>query len=84
MLWNHSRPLDLPTHAELARRAHSEWLTWALQADAEFPRIPTQAVLEGGYDELVKTTHGRRVCMRWWRRALSAIERLTPASLRDG
>ena len=83
MLWNTGRPFDLPSHAERARQAHSMWLTWALEADVEFPRIPTQAVRDGGYEELVTTTRGRRICIRWWRRALSAIERLTPPALKD-
>jgi hypothetical protein len=81
MLWNRS-PIDLPTRAEIARRMHSEWLTWALSADRPFPRIPSQAVRDGGYEALLARPRGRRICDRWWRRALAAVERLTPERLR--
>lgn len=81
MLWN-QRPFDMPTRAEIARRTHSEWLTWAMRSERPFPRIPTQAVRDGGYEALVTTTRGRRICVRWWRRALAAVERLTPEGLR--
>lgn len=82
MLWNDRDPFDLPTRGELARRAHSQWLTWALAAEDRFPRIPRQAVRDGGYEALLATPRGRRICDRWWRRALAAVERLTPPSLR--
>jgi len=82
MRWNDSDPFDLPSRAEIARRIHSEWLTWALSADLRFPRIPRQSVRDGGYDALLASPKGRRICDRWWRRALAALERLTPPSLR--
>lgn len=72
------------TRGEMARRAHSEWLTWALSSGVELPRIPRQAVRDGGYEALLRTPRGRRVCVRWWRRALAAIERLTPTGLGEG
>jgi hypothetical protein len=81
MLWKRD-PFDMPSRAEVARRAHSAWLTWALGADAPFPRIPRQAVRDGGYEALLATPRGRRVCDRWWRRALAALERITPPGLR--
>jgi hypothetical protein len=83
MLWNNNTRLDLPTRAEVARRAHSQWLTWALASDTRFPRIPRHAVRDGGYQAMLATPRGRAVCHRWWRRALAAVERLTPAALRD-
>ena len=83
MLWNNNPRLDLPTRGEIARRSHSAWLTWALASEERFPRIPSQAVRDGGYDALLASSRGRRVCGRWWRRALAAVERLTPAALRD-
>lgn len=83
MRWNRDPRLDLPTRSELARQAHSRWLTWALSSEAKFPRIPRHAVRDGGYEALLATPRGRAICSRWWRRALAAIERLTPPALRE-
>ncbi|HZW08538.1 MAG TPA: hypothetical protein VFF69_01420 [Phycisphaerales bacterium] len=82
MRWHTHDPFDLPSRGEMARRLHSEWLTWALGADDRFPRIPRQAVRDGGYESLLATPRGRRVCERWWRRALAVVDRLTPERLR--
>ncbi|MBK7403402.1 MAG: hypothetical protein IPJ41_01895 [Phycisphaerales bacterium] len=82
MLWNNNPKIDLPTHAEMARNLHSAWLTWALNTESPFPRIPSQPVRDGGYESLLASPQGRRICDRWWRRALATIERLTPPGLR--
>jgi hypothetical protein len=82
MRWNHQSRADLSDAGEAARRAHSLWLTWALSCEDRFPRIPRQAVGDGGYEALLATPRGRAVCGRWWRRAFAAIERLTPSAFR--
>lgn len=82
MLWNSQDSFDIPSRGEIARRIHSEWLTWALSADDRFPRIPRQALRDGGYEALLATPRGRSVCERWWRVALAVVERLTPDRLR--
>lgn len=79
---NSRDPFHIPSRGEIARRVHSEWLTWALRAEDRMPRIPRQAVRDGGYEAMLRTDRGRRVCERWWRRALAAVERLTPERLR--
>lgn len=55
-----------------ARRAHSRWLTRAMQAGVKVPRIPTRRVEEGGFDPVMATTEGREWAAAWWRDALQS------------
>ncbi|MEK6701458.1 MAG: hypothetical protein AABZ53_04285 [Planctomycetota bacterium] len=67
----HSR---LPTDpGALARRQHSDWLTWAMKSENRFPRIPLREVAAGGFDPMLARPHGRRRADRWWELALRRV-----------
>ncbi len=57
----------------LARRQHSDWLTWAMKSGNTFPRIPLREVSEGGFYPMLDRTHGRRRADRWWELALKRV-----------
>jgi len=66
---------DFDVRAEFARRMHSLWLTRALRAGSNVPRIPTRLVRDGGFSAIAATAEGREWADRWWEEALEAADR---------
>ncbi len=55
----------------------SEFLSWALNEDANLPRIPRRAVREGGFSMLLAQPGARAAIVRWWDRVFDRISELT-------
>jgi hypothetical protein len=59
--------------ADARRKAIAEtsaFLTWALAADRNLPRIPRREVAKGGFDRLLDRPMARIVVKHWWGRTL--------------
>lgn len=52
----------------------SAFLSWALSKDRPLPRIPRRRVDQGGFGEMMRGPHARKIVVHWWSQA---IERLT-------
>lgn len=75
MLWGLWTKRRLQRTAERMRAEHERFLTIALLARREYPKIPTRRVDQGGFDRLMAREHGPRLAQRWWETALDRIDR---------
>lgn len=58
------------------RRAIAEtnaFLTWALSAERDLPRIPRRSVASGGFDKLIQRPMAKVVVRHWWGRTLEKL-----------
>jgi hypothetical protein len=72
VIWSPPKPPEDP--AVRYRRVHSEWLTRALSAGREYPRIPVRRVEVGGFSTLLQRANGWMLAARWWILALARVD----------
>ncbi len=52
------------------------FLTWALGAGVELPKIPRRRVESGGFTQLLRAPGARAAVERWWATAIEKIDQL--------
>jgi len=73
MIWSWFRKPDHESRARAMRRAHSRFLSAAIDSAHMFPRIPVRRVDRGGFGPMMARPRGRAVAEAWWRKALDAL-----------
>jgi hypothetical protein len=73
MFWNRLYA-RLMTPGQVARHAHSAWLTRALASGRAYPRIPLKRVADGGFERVMRQPSGPAQAERWWRIALERVD----------
>lgn len=69
--WKNNSGMD---EGAKARRAHSLWLTQAVESQRDYPRIPVRPVVTGGFSRLLDRANGSHLADRWWTTALTRVD----------